>query len=309
MIAPQFSIVMPAYNAGATIEASIASALAQTFTDFELIIVDDGSTDDTLLRALQMGGQDLRLRIVNQRNAGVSDARNLGIEMARGKFIAFLDADDLWHPAKLECHHTFHKANPSSSASFAGIAFREERNGQLCDPRSWSTVPKAALTIADVLAENPVCTTSNLVAETETVRQVGPFRSGINHAEDQEWLARLIASGRELCGIDKVLVDYRMSENGLSANLGAMLNGWRELAELYADEIDLGAAEAVYCRYLTRRALRTGAPARTVLGFAIHGMRLNAAAYLDDMRRGGLTLLGAALSPAIPRTIRPHLFA
>lgn len=309
MIAPQFSIIMPAYNAGATIEAAIASALAQTFADFELIIVDDGSTDDTLLRALRCGGADTRLRIVNQRNAGVSDARNLGIEMARGKFIAFLDADDLWHPTKLECHHAFHAANSSLSASFAGIAFREDHDGEMQEARTWSTVPKGTLAIADVLAENPVCTTSNLVVEAKAVRQVGPFRSGLNHAEDQEWLARLIACGHTLRGIDAILVDYRMSENGLSADLSAMLNGWRQLATLYSHEIDLSAAEAIYCRYLTRRALRTGASTKTVLNFAFHGMRLNAAAYLDDLRRGGLTLVGAALSPAIPRAMRPRLFA
>ncbi|RKF18298.1 glycosyltransferase family 2 protein [Altericroceibacterium spongiae] len=309
MTAPFFSIVMPAYNASATIEAAIASVLNQSCDDFELIIVDDGSNDDTLLRAIYQAGFDRRLRVVSQRNAGVSEARNLGVSIARGELLAFLDADDLWHAQKLETHLAFHTTCPGLAASFAGIAFREEKNGSLTPAKTWSSVPENPLTLTQILAENPVCTTSNLVVNAQTMQEVGLFRKGLDHAEDQEWLARLIDSGHELRGIDCILVDYRMSENGLSADLNAMLAGWRQLATHYADRIDCSAAEAIYCRYLTRRALRTGAPAGMALRFALQGMRLNAAAYLNDLRRGGLTLAGAALSPAIPRAIRPRLFA
>src|SRR5688572_33231336 len=96
---PTVSVVIPAYNAAAFIRETIDSALAQTYRDFEVIVVNDGSTDDTMARLREFGS---RIRVHEQSNSGVATARNSGVKIATGSWIAFLDSDDLWMPQKLE---------------------------------------------------------------------------------------------------------------------------------------------------------------------------------------------------------------
>jgi len=99
--APSISVVIPAYNAATTLAQTLACVRAQTFTDFEVIVVDDGSADATCQIARDFAHKDARFRLVCQANAGVAAARNAGLALARGEFIAPLDADDLWHADKL----------------------------------------------------------------------------------------------------------------------------------------------------------------------------------------------------------------
>ena len=98
---PRVAIIIPAYNAAATLHETLASALAQTFTDFEVIVVSDGSIDGTAELVIDAAGRDPRIRLIEQGNAGVAAARNAAIEDSDSAFIAPLDADDLWHPQKL----------------------------------------------------------------------------------------------------------------------------------------------------------------------------------------------------------------
>lgn len=306
---PYFSVVLPAYNAAQTVGEAIRSVLEQHFDDFELVLIDDGSSDDTLHRMLFYANRDDRIRVVSRRNGGVSSARNLGIELARGRYIAFLDGDDQWRANKLLCHRRLHERQRDLAGSFARIAFRPPAGRGMGPARTHSTVPSGTLTLEQVLGENPSCTTSNLVVLRAALCDSGGFDETISHAEDQELLARMIAGGYRLAGIDETLVDYRMSEGGLSSDLGAMLAGWAVLADRYRQVADLSGAEALYCRYLARRALRTGGPARAALGFAMRGLRADAHAFMEDFRRGALTLAGATFSPFIPRPMRQRLFA
>lgn len=96
---PRVSVIIPTYNRREYVQEAIDSALAQTFTDYEIIVIDDGSTDGTS-EALQARYGN-RIHYEWQENQGESVARNRGIELARGEYIAFLDSDDLWHPEKL----------------------------------------------------------------------------------------------------------------------------------------------------------------------------------------------------------------
>ena len=113
---PTISIVIPAYNAERTILETIKSVQKQTFSDFEIIVINDGSTDRTLELVLSV--EEPRLKIFSYQNGGVSVARNRGISHATGEFIAFLDADDLWTSDKLELQLAGLKQHPE-----AGIAY------------------------------------------------------------------------------------------------------------------------------------------------------------------------------------------
>ena len=307
--APAFSVVIPVYNAAATIEATVASVLAQDCRDFEIVLVDDGSTDESLSVLRALACRHDCIRFVSQANSGVSAARNLGASLARGTFLAFLDADDTWEADKLSAHAELHAAGPGIDASFGRIAFCEAQPGKRLVPQVFSTVTAGANALDSVIAENPVCSSSNLVVRRTAFEAMGGFREGMHHAEDQEFIARLVAAGHALHGIDRHLVNYRMSADGLSANLAAMHDGWRALAAPYAAQVDLRAAEAVYCRYLARRALRTGGPAREALGYAAMGLRSDAARFLADRRRGVLTLVSAVAALAMPGGLRRRVFA
>jgi hypothetical protein len=96
------SVVVPAYNAERTLEETLRSAVAQTFSAIEIVVVDDGSEDGTREIVAKLAAADPRIRLVGSANAGVASARNLGIRHARGRYVAPLDADDIWHPTKLE---------------------------------------------------------------------------------------------------------------------------------------------------------------------------------------------------------------
>lgn len=106
---PLISVVIPTYNRAHMVCEAIDSVLAQDYAPFELIVVDDGSTDDTPDR---IGAYGDRIRVLTQENKGVSAARNAGIHMAQGDFLAFLDSDDLWEKQKLSCQMDFFKAHP-----------------------------------------------------------------------------------------------------------------------------------------------------------------------------------------------------
>lgn len=306
---PHFSVIVPVFNAAQTIAQTVHTILIQTERDFELLLIDDGSSDDSVKIMLQLAAEDDRIRVLSHPNEGVSATRNLGVALARGQLLAFCDADDCWHPAKLARHRALHAARPDLGASFAQIAFLEHDQDAFTRTRTISTVPPGDLGVAALIADNPVCTASNLVVTASCFKRVGPFKPAMGFAEDQEWLTRCAATGERITGIDALLVDYRMSPAGLSSNLTRMYAGWRRLALTYRDHIDLAQAEAIYCRYLSRRALRSGGSAGTALGYAWRGLRLSAPAFFGDARRGGMTLAGAILSIFVPQRLRARVFA
>ena len=165
------------------------------------------------------------------------------------------------------------------------------------------------MTLERVLGENPVCTSSNIVVSRTAWRQGGNFRLGMNHAEDQEWLARCVASGLVLQGLPDVLVGYRMSEEGLSINLDAMFSAWWALALEYKEHCNIARARAIYCRYLARRALRAGLPPGVAWHYATDGLKHSPRGFFNHPKRGVLTLAGAALGPVMTKRLRARLFA
>ena len=305
-----FSVIIPCYRAGATIDSALRSLLAQTDQDFEVIVVEDGCPDRSGQHGLQAIGAGLDARLMRQPQAGPSAARNAGAKAARGLLLAFLDSDDQWAPDCLACHRAAFAADRRLGISFARVRFCD---GQL----AWGGRVSGAtgpLRLDDALGDNPTCTTSNLVVRRDAFEDVGGFDPVLTHAEDQDLVVRvLLRDTWRVCGLDARLVDYRMSEHGLSADLDRMLAGWLAMvarARAIAPESVARAerpARARFYRYLARRALRTGRPARDALGLFCHAVAASPAALLRNQpgrsAQTGLGVLAALLLP--DRLIRP----
>src|SRR5688500_8555852 len=129
---PLVTVVIPTFNYASWVVEAIESVRVQTIADFEVMVVDDGSTDDTALRVGALVAADHRLHYYQQANQGLSAARNTGIAKARGKYIAFLDADDKWKPRKLELQLALFARCAEVDVVYAGFAFMDEQ-GQLLD--------------------------------------------------------------------------------------------------------------------------------------------------------------------------------
>ena len=116
---PLISVIIPVYNAEATIKETIDSVLNQTFTNLELIVINDGSKDSSL--SIISNIKDSRLKLFSYDNAGVAISRNRGIKKASGKFIAFIDADDLWTSDKLEAQLKALQSNPQAAVAYSWV--------------------------------------------------------------------------------------------------------------------------------------------------------------------------------------------
>ena len=309
MTPPKVTIVLPVYNAAATIDATIRSVLDQSMTQFELFAIDDGSSDDSLHRLLDHATHDERIRVVARDNHGVSASRNLGAAMGSAPLVAFLDADDLWAPDKLERHVAAHETDPALAASYARIAFIAQQADGLHGARTLSSLSQGPLRLMDVLGENPVCTASNMVVRRDWLDRTGGFDEQLSFAEDQDLVARIVHDGGRVDGIDAVLTGYRFSPCGLSMDLERMYAGWRTVAARYLGSGELAPLEALYCRYLSRRVLRGGGRPQLARHYALTGLRRDAASFLTQWRRGASTLIAAFASPVIPAPLRLRLFA
>jgi glycosyltransferase involved in cell wall biosynthesis len=303
---PAFSIIMPCFDAAATLPETLAAITAQTDPDWELICVDDGSCDETCAIVVAAAFRDPRVRLLRNPGKGPSAARNHGaLVMAQGDILAFCDADDLWAPGKLMALRAALDP-PEVDGVFARVAFFDV---DPCAAGAVSCMPTAPLSVAMLMRENPVCTMSNMSLRRTVFVRTGGFDEDMVQNEDLEWLIRLVGEGARVIGLHRVLVWYRASPGGLSADLGAMRRG-RDRALATARRLGFTAdpvAEAVHLRYLARRALRLDAGG--ALGLALAGMRESPLGFLRPMRRGGATLIAAMLAPLLPRALRRTLFS
>ena len=300
-----FTVVIPCHNGERTLARTLHSVRMQTHGDWRMIAVDDRSTDRTPWILETFAALDTRVRIVAGPGKGAAAARNAALEHGAEGPVAFLDADDVWEPERLATVAPIFGSG--AEIAYTRYAFFAEEPG---DSLTVSTVPPAPLTVADLLRENPVGTMSNLVASRAALDRAGPFREDMTHGEDREWLVRAAARGLSIIGIDETLLHYRTSIGGLSTDLEKMHAGWRESVRTAAD-LDalppprvLCAAEAVYLRYLARRALRLGLPPRVAADYALRGVTRSPRGFLSDGARGPLTLGSALAATVAPRLMR-----
>lgn len=248
MVHPVVSVVIPAYNAERLIIPAVESVLAQTFTAYEAIVIDDGSEDDT--RTVVAGFGD-RVRLVSQENGGVASARNRGIEQARGRWVAFLDSDDHWRPAHLDLLLAAASADPAAHLVYGSKVTVDEHDV----PVMHNEVPRFPTGwIFGDLVEDCLITTSTTMARRETLRALGGFDEDPRFSVTQDWdLYFRLAARHPITAARDTHVSYRRLAQSLShqivptviGNIAALSTAHRLLedghvaAENRPEEIDM----------------------------------------------------------------------
>jgi glycosyltransferase involved in cell wall biosynthesis len=201
------SVIIPVYNGAATLAAAIESALAQDFAPgFEVIVVNDGSTDST---AAVIARYSDRLRVINCENVGASAARNSGVEAARGEYLAFLDADDLWTPDKLTATIGVLDRNPQTVLVYSDAIQVDEKGAEI-SPSFVSPELARAPTMADLLERWWPILPSAAVLRRATFNQAGGFFAPLRSYEDPDLWLRARELG-EFEYLPRPLVVYRMT--------------------------------------------------------------------------------------------------
>lgn len=226
---PLTSVVIPAYNAERFIERTLRSVLRQTYSNLQIIVVDDGSTDKTRVIAEAAAASDDRLRIISVPNGGVAKARNIGLSEAAGEFVAFLDADDLWHPTKIECQVAAMGGErddyqPAAVYTFSRFIDSDDRvtgNGK--------RVVLSGYSFARHLYACPVGNGSSILARREAALAVGGFdpewaARGMGGCEDIDFELR-IAAKYPISSVGLYLVGYRDYPGNMSSNTLPMARG------------------------------------------------------------------------------------
>ena len=273
---PTVSVIIPAYQTADLIAETLASVAAQTRTDYEVVIIDDGSTDD-LNGACAPFLADPRFRLHHFANCGVTAARNRGLGLAAGQYLAFVDSDDLMEPDYLAVMLGALEANPGAvlaccDALMFGVPEREGR--LLSDFEPMETPPS----LQQVLAGRFLVYTG-VTVRAEAVRSVGGYSTGMPAAEDFDLWLRLLIAGGSFVFVPRPLARYRRRAGSLS-NTPTKLHLGRAQAYVRAiADLPTGSAEAAICRrklcqllgtmelHAARQALLRGeaAPARAHL--------------------------------------------
>lgn len=207
------SVVIPAYNAEKTIEKAIQSAIGQTYSDLEVVIIDDCSQDGTIKIVADYAKIDNRIRVFqNHTNKGVAFSRNRGVGAARGEWIAFLDSDDRWDMSKLEKQAALLEQNPFCSLCFTGSAF-ENSEGIRCN---YTLHVPEKMKYHDLLKQNLISCSSVLVKKEVLIKF--PMKSDPKIHEDLATWLKILKDGAEAVGIDEPLLIYRLSSQSKSGN-------------------------------------------------------------------------------------------
>ena len=234
--APTVSVIIPTYNRAGVVGRAIQSVLHQTFQDFELIVVDDGSLDNTREIVREFQKQDRRITYIgHNKNKGGATARNTGIRASRGKYIAFLDSDDEWLAKKLEKQLTFFEQGecPELGVVYTGVRYKSDRKGTaLAD-----TMPRLrGWVYSNLLWQNRVGTTSTPLIKKSCFNHVGLFDEQLPSKQDRDMWIR-IARKYTFDFVDEQLVVCYLTRKRISTNLEHQIRGYRLWLKKYAPEM------------------------------------------------------------------------
>lgn len=218
---PKVSVIIPCYNYANFLMVAIESVIVQTFTDWECIILDDGSTDNTQEIAQRYVNKDSRIRYIYQKNRGLASARNTGITNSQGEYIAFLDADDIWGPRKLS-KQIFSMENNSSDLIHCKAGFIDEDGNEI--PGHWSS--KSNVSYSELLHSNLIAGSgSGVLVKKECFKRVGYFDESLPSLEDLNMWIRILKFFKNHY-IDEKLVYIRRHNKSMQNDISTMEKAW-----------------------------------------------------------------------------------
>jgi glycosyltransferase involved in cell wall biosynthesis len=212
---PTVSIILSVYNGGRFIESALTNVRGQTLLDWQLIVVEDGSTDQTAA-ILANTPSDARLQIIRQRNMGLAAARNRGISAASANYLAFIDVDDRWHPTYLQQMCAALDQAPSAVAAFAGWRYMDDAGRPL--PQTALLSPSQAAKLATDLYWRNAILPSAVVARRDAVLKAGGFDESLDACEDWDLWLRLVALGH-FEPVPHILMEYRVHDSSMTDNV------------------------------------------------------------------------------------------
>jgi glycosyltransferase involved in cell wall biosynthesis len=219
---PRVSVITPAYNSARFLPDTIQSVRNQTFADWELLVVDDGSTDETVSIVERAAQDDARIRLLRQSNAGPSSARNRGMQEARGAYFAFLDSDDQWLPEFLQHQLDVFDRYPDTALVTANAYYLGgPQNGQ---PRRPAAAGNPVLTLENII-QNDSAVFIMTVFRREVFERIGGLDEGQWTSEDYDFWIRSALAGFVFRVSTRPLALYRRHEGSLSADSARMLRG------------------------------------------------------------------------------------
>ena len=234
------SIIMAAYNAEKTIELAIESVLNQTYSNFELLVINDCSKDGTAKLVEDFSAKDNRVRLIsNEKNSGVSFTRKHGLEESNGSWIAILDSDDAWTPDKLEKQIELQKRT-NADLLFTGSAFMDS-DGR---PIDWYLHAPAEVTYRQLLKQNVLSNSSALVRK-ELYAKHYAVGDGM-HEDFAIWLS-ILKDGKKAYGVDEPLLIYRIAKSSKSGNkIKAAKMNWNTYRYVGLNVVEAAYYEAWY---------------------------------------------------------------
>jgi glycosyltransferase involved in cell wall biosynthesis len=298
---PMISVVIPAYNCQKTIKTTIESVFKQTFADFELIVINDGSQDKTLEIVSHI--HDSRLKIFSFDNAGANISRNRGLNYAVGEFVSFLDADDLWTADKLELQLQALQAHPQASVAYSWTNCIDEQ-GQFL--RRGTYISAAGNVYARLLVINFLESGSNPLIRKEALIAVGGFDESLPAGQDWDLYLRL-AANYHFVPVPSPQILYRISGNSLSTNVvrqeAACLSVIQRAYNQAPEDLQYlkNSSLANIYKYLLHKAIE-GSPTR-------HKAMLGAKLFWQNIKHDGSILLKPAYLKALLKIFILFLFS
>jgi GT2 family glycosyltransferase len=300
---PTVSIITPTYNAARYLTSAVESARAQTFADFELIVVDDGSTDDTRAIAGDLAGRDGRVHVLARDHAGLAAARNAAMKQARGAYFAFLDSDDVWFPEFLASQLAIFQRRPATDVVTGNaVSLGGKLDGQPLNPPGTECRPVSLL---DMIEDEALVTVMS-VFRRGVFETTGGHDEGLSRSEDYDLWIRAAQLGFRFVQNPQPLAQYRRRPDSLSADELAMFAAiiqvlTRAREHCAASPRVVTAIDRKLARFEEARVL---ASAKTNL----LGRRYHAAARefdrLHDLRRNVESRVIAAVSRHVPGLLR-----
>jgi glycosyltransferase involved in cell wall biosynthesis len=305
--APSVSVIIPAYNVAAFIGETLASVFAQTFSDFEVVIVNDGSPDT---EELELAFQPYRERIcyLRQENCGASAARNTGLRAARGELIAFLDADDVWSPNYLEEQLKFIREFDCDLACADAMIFgvSPDAGRTYMESLMEGAPPQGRVTFLELVNAERSLITSGVVVRRKLILEVGLFDEALRNAQDLDLWLRLARHGARLAYHRQVLLRYRSRLNSLT---GDAINSHRRELRVF-DKIeqsyDFTLAERVEVSAIIRdrRALLEYELGKLYLLPGDFGLARESFAKANRLKPGWKSRMALLLTQVMPRLLQ-----